>query len=146
MSVNKEYGESMDNGVKDLLEHRNFDKATNHVTFSAENLELPEGVTEESLNQHIGLINDLSAQVEVATRHVAFEAYENNKDLTTIDGTLSLGGMTINSQFHLKQQVGEEHIYGASTTAVDYVHAPEQAEWLGTQRTAGQELAAKLFG
>lgn len=146
MSVNKEYGEQMEAGVKDLLEHKDFNKSTNHVHFKAENLELPEGITEESLTQHVNLINDLSAQVEVATQRVGLEQYEHNKDLTTLDGSLSLGALTINSQFHLKQQIGEEHIYGQSTTAVDYVHAPEQAEWLSAQRTASQEQAAKLFG
>jgi len=146
MSVNKDFGEFMETGVKGLVEHSKFNKATNHVTYDASKLELPEGITVESLKDHVTVINNLSAQAEVATQRIAHEQYEHNKDLTTLDGTLDMGAFTINSQYHLKQQVGEEFLYGQSTTAVDYMHAPEQAQWLSDQRTASQDLAAKLFG
>lgn len=146
MSLNKEYGESMDAGVKDLIEHSEFNKATNHVKFSTENLEMPEGVSEESLKQHVSYINELSSQVEVATAQIARDQRKDNDQLTTVDGTLDLGSFTINSQHHLQQKVGEEHIYGVSSTAIDYVHSDEQAQWLQSQRTASQEQAAKLFG
>lgn len=146
MSLNKEYGESMDAGVKDLVEHSEYDKATNHVTFSTENLEMPEGVSEESLKLHTNFINTLGSQVEVATAEVARTQYKDNDQLTTVDGTLALGAFTINSQHHLQQKVGEEHIYGVSSTAIDYPHSDEQAQWLQSQRTASQEQAAKLFG
>lgn len=146
MSVNKDFGEFMEAGVKGLVEHSKFNKATNHVTYDASKLELPEGITVESLKDHVTVINNLSAQAEVATQRIAHEQYEQNDQLTTLDGTLDMGAFTINSQYHLKQQVGEEFLYGQATTAVDYMHAPEQAEWLSDQRAASQDLAAKLFG
>ena len=146
MSLNKEYGTKMDTGVSNLVTNSTYDKATNHVTFKAAELQLPEGVTEESMRQHVGFINDLTVQTETAVAQIAREQYADNNKLTTIDGTLDFGGFNINSQHHLQQQVGEEFLYGVSTTAVDYVHAEEQVGWLTEQRDASRELATKLFG
>ncbi len=153
MSINKQYGEYMDKGLKAIVESSNFDKATNHVTFDADKLDMPKGVTKDSIKTHVTFFNDLStlteliaALTEQATAQVARDQYAENNKLTTIDGTLNLGAFSINSQHHLKQQVGEEYLYGQSTTAVDYVHSSEAADWLNTQRIASQELAQKLFG
>lgn len=146
MSLNNEYSTQMDNVVNGLVENSAYDKATNHVVYDASKLELPKGVTEESMKTHIGFINELSGAAEVATAQIARDQYAENDKLTTVDGTLSFGGFNINSQHHLKQQVGEDHIYGGSTTAVDYIHSSEQAEWLDTQREANSQAAAKLFG
>lgn len=146
MSVNKTYGESMDLQVKGLVEHSNYDKATNHVTFDADKLEKPEGVTQDTIQTHVDWFNDLAAQAEQATAQIARTQFESNDKLTTLDGTLNMGAFTINSQHHLRQQVGEEFVFGNSTTAVDYVHSTEQAAWLDTQRTADRDLATKLFG
>lgn len=145
MSVNKEFGEMMDKEVKALVKNGEYNKSTNHVTFSAEKIELPKGVTTESLGEHVKFINNLSAQVEVATGQFGLDQFEHNKELTTIDGTLNMGDFTINSQFHLKQQVGEDFIFGQHTTAIDYAYSEEQTEYLQTQRASSHELAAKLF-
>lgn len=146
MSVNKTYGETMDLGVKGLIEHSNYDKVTNHATFDASKVEFPEGVTPESLGTHVTFINDLTAQAEEATAQIAREQFGRNDKLTTIDSTLAFDMFSINSQHHLRQQIGDDFIYGGATTIVDYVHTDEQATWLNTQRTANQELAEKLFG
>lgn len=146
MSVNKTYGESMDLRVKELVDNSAYDKSTNHVTFDAAKLEKPEGITEESVKSHVNWFNDLAAQTEQATAQIARTQYGENDKLTTLDGTLNMGAFTINTQHHLKQQIGEEYAYGNSTTAVDYVHSAEQAAWLDTQRTADRDLATKLFG
>ncbi|CAG27288.1 hypothetical protein PPEV_gp194 [Pseudomonas phage EL] len=145
MSINKEYGEWMEKGVKGLVDSHDYNKATNHITFDSEKVELPKGVTQDSILQHVNFFNDISAQVETATSQIARSQFEDNKELTTVDGTLNLGGLNINSQHHLKQKVGEDYLWGQSTTAVDYTHTEEQAVWLDTQRTASQEQAAKLF-
>jgi len=146
MSVNNDFGEEMQAGVDSLVKGAEFNKATAHVVFNADELQYPEGVTPDSLGAHVNFINNLSSQVEVANAQVARQQFEENNKLTTVDGTLNLGSLSINTQHHLKQQVGEEFLYGQTTTAVDYVHSPEAAEWLQTQRTSSQELAAKLFG
>lgn len=146
MSLNKEYGENMNKGVAGLVKHGTYDKATQHVTFNSAEVPLPEGVTEESMKTHVNVINDLSAQAEAATAQIAREQYANDNSLTTIDGTLNFGGFSINSQHHLQQQVGDEHIWGLSTTAVDYVHTDEQAAWLTEVRDSSRDMAAKLFG
>ena len=146
MSVNKTYGETMDLAVKNMVAFGDYEKATNHVTFAADKLDMPEGITTESVQTHVDWFNDLAAQTEQATAEIARAQFADNDKLTTIDGTLNMGAFQINTQHHLKQQVGDEFLYGHSTTAVDYVHSSEQAAWLDTQRQANHELAAKLFG
>lgn len=146
MSLNKEYGDLMSKGVDNLVKNSEFNKGTNHVTFDASKVEMPEGVTQESLKQHVDFINDLSAQTEVATSQIARDQFAHNDKLTTVDGTLSFDSFSINSQHHLRQQVGDEYLYGVSTTAVDYVHPQEQALWIEEQRQANVDLATKLFG
>ena len=146
MSLNKEYAEKMSKAVQNLVENAEYNKGTNHATFDASKIEMPEGVTQESLKQHVGFINDLTAQAEVATAQIARDQFAQNDKLTTVDSTLSYDCFSINSQHHLKQQVGEDFLYGLSTTAVDYVHPEEQALWLEEHRQANVNLASKLFG
>lgn len=146
MSVNKTYQEKMDKQVKNLVDNGKYDKVTNHATFDPAKLEMPEGITTESIQAHVGWINELSSATEQATAIVAQTAYADNNKLTTVDASLNLDAFTINSQFHLSQQVGEEHIYGQSMTEVMYIHSEELANWTDMNRTANQEAAAKLFG
>lgn len=147
MSLNDAYKEHMTKKLKALEEAGEFTAATNHVNFDATKLEHPEGVTNESLHTHVNYINELSVLTEAATANIAHAQYENNNKITTVDGTLSFGdsGFVINSQHHLKQQVGEEWLYGQSTTAVDYTHSEDETLWLSELRESLQEKAAKLF-
>lgn len=144
--TNKSFDAFMGEVVKNLVDNGTYDKATNHVTFDPKKVELPEGITTDSLTSHVTFINNLSGGVEQATAEIARTQYADNDQLTTVDGTLTFDGFNVNSQHHLKQQVGEEFIYGQVTTAVDYSYTDEQTSWLDTQRTANQELAQKLFG
>jgi hypothetical protein len=146
-NLNKEFGESMDLGIKNLVDNHKFHKATNHVEFDTSKLEMPEGVTLESIGVVSDYINNLALQAESATSQIARTLHGDNKDLTTLDSTLKLGNaLDINSTHHLRQQVGEEFIYGGHTTAVDFHHSQVQADWLSSNRAADQDLAAKLFG
>lgn len=145
MSLNKEYASLMNAGVKNLLENQKFESGTGHSTFDASKLDLPKGITGESMELHVGYINDLSAQVEVATAQQAHKVYADNDKMTSLDSTLTFGGFTINSQHHLKQSVGDEYLYGLSTTAIDYTHTPNQTQYLEEQRSANVDLATKLF-
>jgi len=146
MSLNEEYAKAQQQGVEQLVEHANYHKATNHVTFDASKTTVPEGITEESLKNHVEFINNISGQVEVATAQIARREYESNDKLTTVDGTWEFGGVTVNSQHHLKQQVGEDWIFGVGTTAVDYAQSQDLAVWLDDQRQSNVDLATKLFG
>lgn len=146
-ALNKEFGESMDLGIKNLVENHKFHKATTHVEFDASKLEFPEGITLDSITTHSDYINSLALQAEAATSQLARQFQGDNKELSTLDSTLKLGGaLDINSTHHLRQQVGEEYIYGGHTTAVDFHHSQIQADWLSNNRAADQDLAAKLFG
>lgn len=146
MSLNKEFTAAMNDKVKALVENSSYNTGTNHATFDASKVDMPEGITQESLKEHVGFINELTAQTEVATAQIARDQFAKNDKLTTVDGTLAFDSFTINSQHHLKQQIGDEALYGLSTTAVDYVHTQEQTLWLEDQRQANVSLASKLFG
>lgn len=146
-TLNKEFGESMDLGIKNLVDNHKFHKATTHVEFDASKLVMPEGITLDSIASHSDYINSLALQAESATSQIARQLHGDNKELTTLDSSLKLGSaLDINSTHHLRQQVGEEFIYGGHTTAVDFHHNQMQADWLSTNRAADQDLAAKLFG
>lgn len=145
MSINEQYSKNMSEGVKALIEGASYDKVTNHVTFKDDSLKMPEGVTKESLNTHVNFINDASAMTEQATAEIARREQASNEKLTTLDGTLDFSGFTINSQHHLRQQVGDDWLHGVSTTAIDYVHSEDQTLWLSQQRDANVEEATKLF-
>ena len=146
-NLNKEFGESMDLGIKNLMDNHKFHKATTHVEFDASKLAMPEGITLDSIATHSDYINSLALQAEAATSQLARQLHGDNKELTTLDSTLKLGNaLDINTTHHLRQQVGEEFIYGGHTTAVDFHHTQMQADWLSTNRAADQDLAAKLFG
>lgn len=147
-NLNKEFGESMDKGIANLVENHEFHKATNTVVFNADQLNLPDGVTKDSLATHMTFLNDTSLQVEAATSQLARKYHEENKDLTRLDSALNFGsGVSVNSIHNLRQQTGkEEYIYGHGTTAVDFHHNQQQADWLASNRASDQELAAKLFG
>jgi hypothetical protein len=146
MSLNNEYAKLMGNGVDSLVENHNYNKATNHVTFDAEKVELPKGITPESLQAHVGFINNTSGQVREATAVIARNEYANNNKLTTVDGTLDLHGVVFNSQHHLKQTIGEDaHLYGHSTTQVTYHHSEDHANWMAEQDRVNVDMATKLF-
>lgn len=145
MSQNKSFADKMAAGVTGLVEHADWNKATAHATFNSEKLELPEGVTVDTINTHLDLFNNLTAQTEVATAEIGRAQRKEDENLTTVDGTLTLGNFVVNSQHHLSQKAGDDTLYGLSTTTVDYVHSQEQTDWLSKQRESNQELAAALF-
>ena len=146
-NLNKEFGEAMDLGIKNLMDNHKFHKATTHVEFDASKLAMPEGITLDSIATHSDYINSLALQAEAATSQLARQLHGDNKELTTLDSTLKLGNaLDINTTHHLRQQVGDEFIYGGHTTAVDFHHTQMQADWLSNNRAADQDLAAKLFG
>lgn len=145
MSQNKSFAEKMSAGVTGLVANADFNKGTKHVSFNAEKVELPEGVTVDTINTHIDLFNTLSAQTEVATAEIGRTERANDDTLTTVDGSLQIGNLLINSQHHLSQKAGDDTLYGLSTTTVDYVHSAEATDWLSKQRESNQQLAEALF-
>lgn len=140
------YEKLMNSSVDALVEQHDFNKATGHVSFNVEGIKPPKGITEDSMKLHTGFINDLGLQVEAATANLANTYHADNNELITLDGSLEWGGMTINSQHHLKQKVGEEDFFGVSTTATDFMYSEEATNWVDTQRDAAKATAKKLFG
>lgn len=145
MSLNEEYAKLMGNGVTALVENHTYEKTTNHATFDPSKLVLPEGVTEDSMKTHVNFINNTGGQVRNATAEIARQQFADNKKLTTVDGTLSWGGVTWNSQHNLSQKAGEDTLHGHSVTTTDYAHSSDFSQWTADQDKANIELATKLF-
>jgi len=146
MSLNNEYAKLMGNGVASLVEHHDYNKGSNHVTFDASKVEFPENVTVESLQTHVNFLNDTSGQVREAVAQIARKQYEENNKISTVDGTLELGGVIINSQHHLRNQIADDvYIYGHSTTQTTYQHSGDHATWMAEQDQVNVDMATKLF-
>lgn len=143
--LNKDYDEKQKAGIKNLVEHGKYDKATAHTTFDASKVTLPEGVTQETIKTHAALFTDLSGQVEGATAEITRTAHKDNEKIVSTDGTLLFGDVEITSQHHLKDKVGDDYLYGTSVTCVDYVHSAEASEWLASTRENNQKIAQDLF-
>lgn len=145
MALNEEYAKLMGNGVSKLVEHHSYDKATNHATFDASKLVLPEGITEESMKNHVSFINDTGAQIRQATAEIARNQHKENDKVKVVDATMSWGGVTWNSQHNLSQKAGEDTLYGHSTTTTDYTHSADLSQWIADQDKVNVEMATKLF-
>lgn len=147
MSLNNEYAKLMNAGTKNLVDNATFHKATATVTFDASKLELPKGITADSLQTHVTFINDTSGQLRNAVAEIARSEHAKNDKLTTLDGALDFGGVTWNSAHHLKQNLGEDNfIYGGSTTTIAYAHSQDHADYLADQDKVNVDMATKLFG
>lgn len=139
------YGDLQSNLVKNLTKNHEYNKATNVVMFDAEKLEMPEGITGESMEAHVNFMNQVSGAMEVATAEIARDLYAENDKINNVEGTLSIPGVTFNTEHILRSEVGDESLYGASTTMTDFVHTQEASDWLAEQRASNESLASKLF-
>ncbi|UVD32201.1 hypothetical protein [Vibrio phage phiKT1028] len=131
--------------VKSMTENGEYNKGTNVVVFDADKLEMPKGITSESIESHVNYLNQVSGAVEVATANMARDLHKDNEELNNLEGTLSIPGVTFNSEHTLRTEIGEETLYGGSTTITDFVHTEEAADWLAEQRASNETLARKLF-
>lgn len=146
MSLNKAFQTQMKKTVANLVDNADVIKETNTVVFDASKIELPENVTQDSIQTHVDFFNDVSAAQEAATADIANSLFANNDKLTTVDSTLILGeGLTIQSQHHLKQKVGDDYIYGESTTMLNFLGNEDQAKWLDDIRETNKLTATALF-
>lgn len=147
MSLSKAFTKHMATLTTELTASAEINTQTNTVNFSIEKVTMPKGVTPESLGVHVNFINDMAAVTESATADIARTMFKDNDSLTTVDSTLAIcEGLTIRSQHHLKQSLGEDtFLFGESTTVVGFVGNEDQAKWLSETQEHSKELARKLF-
>lgn len=148
MSKSKQltYEEMQKNLMANLVKNHKYEKATNVIMFDAEKLDMPEGVTTDSIQTHVNYLNQVSGAMEVATAEITRGLYEDNDKINNVEGTMTLPGVVFNTEHTLRTEVGEEHLYGASTTITDFVHTEDASDWLAAQRESNESLARKLFG
>lgn len=144
----EKFEESIDALVKSLVSANKTDTATQHITYEVTDEELgslSDGVTIESLNKHVVVINKLAVGVTQATSEITHSANKDNDKVLSMDGTLDLGGIVINSDYYLKQDVEDDVVYGASYTTVDYQYEAALSAYHDACLTSNLEKAEKLF-
>ncbi|QGZ14522.1 hypothetical protein [Photobacterium phage PDCC-1] len=131
--------------IENLKKNHEYNKATNVVVFDADKLEMPEGVTSDTIQNHVNYFNQLSGAVEVTNAEITRELHKENEEHLMTEGTLNLPGLTFNTQHNLRIEVGDDTLYGGSTTMTDFQHTEEASDWLAAQRESNESLARKLF-
>ena len=146
MSLNTNFDEIMENGVTALVAGADVNNITSHATFQAGPEIFNDEVTQDSLGVHLNFLNNLVAQSEQATAQLSRAAFDENNENTSFDSTLDLGYAQIQSQHFLKQDVGDNTLYGQSVTSIDYNYTDDLNNYREQMSNSNSEAAAKLFG
>lgn len=144
--LNANFEELMNANIDGLITGADINEVTGHAALTFPESLYPEGITQDSLGLHVDFLNVIGSATEAATAKMARDAYEKNNDNIQFDSTLDFGFLQIQSQHFLKQDLGDNTLYGQSTTTMDYQHGEELSGWRDQMITANAEEAAKLFG
>lgn len=144
-STGIKFNDSMAAGVKSLVEHADTHDATHTIVFKADKVEMPEGITPESLHAHVGFINTTSAQVPAAVGQIGMDRYEDTKH-EKWDGVLDFGqGLIFTGGVQLREEVDGEISYGVTQSMVDHAYTQELTDWMMSNQEDLAAKAAKLF-
>lgn len=150
MSTNKPFGKTMEARIKDLVDNAEIHKDTHHIGFKlptelSEKKELKFDSEVEVIEHAVDVINGYGLAVEAATFEIGQSQFPETK-IEAWDGRLNMfEGLTINSDVHLRDVVGEDTIYGATQTFIDHPHSQEMVDWYSSFRDRNVELATNLF-
>lgn len=150
MSTNKPFGKTMEARIKELVDNAEIHKDTHHIGFKlpaelSEKKELKFGSEVEVIEHAVDVINGYGLAVEAATFEIGQNQFPETK-IEAWDGRLNMfEGLTINSDVHLREVVGEDTIYGATQTFIDHPHTQEMVDWYSSFRDRNVELATNLF-
>lgn len=147
---NKGFGKVMEARVADLVKNAEVHTETHHIGFK-----LPEELSakkelrfdnEVQVVEHaVDLINGYGLAVEAATFQLGHDQFPETKH-ETWDGRLEMfQGLTINSDVHLREVVGEDTLFGNTQTFIDHPHSQDMVDWYSSFRDSNMERAKKLF-
>lgn len=143
MSKNKPFGKVQEARIKELVDNAEIHKDTHHISYK-----LPASLTNEKLEQlkeSVETINGWGLAVEAATNEIAQTQFPETKH-EHWDGRLSMfDGLTMNSDAHLREVIGEDTIYGGSQLFIDHPHSQDMVDWYSTYAEVNVERAKKLF-
>lgn len=143
MAIKKTFKDHQDGVVKELVEGAKIHKDTHHIEFSIP--KLPETLTMDNIKETINFINGTTLAVQAATAEIGHNQYPESK-IEAWDGRLEMfDGLSISSDVRLREEVGEETVYGTSQTFVSYPHSQEMVTWFADLQTTNQERIKKLF-
>ena len=134
-------------GIAAMVKNKDYNVSTNHATLSLEGVPLSEGVTPESMELHANEFNRLTVMVGQATAEIARSNYnaEAENPILSLDSTLSVGGVAINSAHHLSEGEGDAIMFGTSYTAIDFQLDKELNAFQNGCFTRNMELASELL-
>lgn len=134
-------------GIEAMTKNAEVDMSTRHVTLSLKDVALSKGVTEESLELHAKEINRLGVMAQESISEITRSNYDAkaNDPILSLDGTLSLNGVAINSAHHLREGEGDEAMFGTSYTTIDMQLDQQLNAFVSECHNRNIELASALF-
>lgn len=143
MSVNKGFGKSIEKVVNQLVANAEIHNETHHIAFKTP--DLPKGITEQSLENHVNFLNNTQLAVEVATNQIAAEQYPETKH-EAWDSRLDLYGIaTVASDVRLREEVEGQASFGISTSSLCHPFSDEATNWYGDWVATNAARAEALF-
>lgn len=120
-------------------------KETGAISFEAPKDFFPKGITQDSLDLHVGFINNAGVAMEAAVSELAISNYPDSK-LLKWDGELNLGSLTLSAGIQLQEELeGQDPMYGITQSFTDYRFSDELQNWYGEFADANKSRAAALF-
>ena len=141
------FEKDMQAGIDAMVKNRDYNVSTNHATLSLKDVPLTEGVTEESLDLHARELNRLTIMAGAATAEITRTNYDAEAEtpILSLDATLNIGNVVINSAHHLSEGEGDAMMYGTSYTAIDFQLDAELNAYQNGCFTRNMELASELL-
>lgn len=132
--------------IESLVSGATVHKETGTTTLVADKDFFPEGITPESLDNHVNFINRSSVAVEAAVNQLAADNYADSKR-EKWDGELKLtDSITLSAAVQLRETLdGQDPQFGVTECFVDYAYEQELNDWYGEFSAMNKERAAKLF-
>lgn len=129
--------------VNGLVESAEVHKETGAVIFKTP--EFPKGITNDSLNQHVDFINQMSVASDLALGQISNTQYPDSKQTKWTSELQLVDGLKISSGYQVQEVVGEETLYGIGETFVDYTYSEELSNFHTEFAQINADRAAELF-
>lgn len=141
------FEKDMQAGIEAMVKNHDYNASTNHAALTLEGVPLSKGVTTESLDLHAREFNRLTVMAAEATAEITRNNYNSEAEnpILSLDATLNIGNVVINSAHHLSEGEGDAAMYGTSYTAIDFKLDAELNAFQSGCFTRNMELASELL-
>lgn len=140
------FNTQMSDAIAALVGSSTTHKETGTITFTVPENFYPEGITPETLSQHVDFINSSSVAVEAAVSQLAAESYPDSKK-THWDGELQLTeNVKLSAGIQLQEKLEDQDpMFGITECFVDYHYNDDLTNWYADFAETNKARAAALF-